>query len=90
MKPEESSGTVAERMAADKEKCAEIFKALGLSNCVIKDIARIGKTNAGQNRLLRVSLSKEEDKYYLISRSKKLRQFLIFRNCYLKPDLTFL
>jgi hypothetical protein len=88
--PEAVAGTIADRKAADKEQCSEIFEAIGLRDCAIKDVSRIGKVTGEKRRLLRVSLAKEDDKYHLVAHSKNLRHVPKFDNIYVKPDLTHL
>ena len=81
-------GSVAERGTADREKCSEVFDALGLPNCSTKHVLRIGKQSDGKRRLLRVTLENEEDKKFIISQSKELRRIEKFKDIYVKPDLT--
>lgn len=85
---EATAGTIAERKAADKVQCSEIFEAIGLPNCILKDVSRIGSLKAGGRRLLRVSLENESDKHFLLTHSKQLRHVSRFNSVYVKPDLT--
>ena len=85
---EPSTGTVTERKVADREKCSEIFEAIGLPNCCIKEVSRLGKLSDERSRLLRVTVANEDDKRFIISHSKQLRQTEMFKNVYVKPDLT--
>ena len=80
--PEPSTGSVAERRTADKEQCSELFSTIGLSQCNIKDVSRIGKITPERRRLLRVTMCHEEDKRYLIAHSKHLRQVAKFKKMY--------
>lgn len=67
-----TTGSISERNAADKEQCSENFQTIGLSNCCIKDVFRIGKLK-GDMWLLRVPMVNEKNEQFLIANSKKLR-----------------
>lgn len=82
------TGSVPERRAADREKATEIFAAIGIPNCPINGVSRIGALSDKKNRLLRVAVTHEEDRRYLLSNSRLLRQVESFKNIFIKPDLT--
>ena len=86
--PDATSGTIAERKEADKEQCCEIFQTIGLPNCSIKDVARIGRPKEDKKRLLRVTLTAEGDKIFILNHSMKLRRIPQFRNIFVKSDRT--
>ena len=86
--PEPASGSVDERKASDKERCHELFEAIGMSSCDIKDVSRVGRVNAGKRRLMRVTVDSEESKWLIISNSKHLRHIEKYKSIYVKPDLT--
>lgn len=82
------SGSVDDRKSVEKKKCHELFEAIGMSSCLIKDVSRIGKLVDGRNRILRVTVDTEDNKHFIISHSKNLRHKEQFKGVYVKPDLT--
>lgn len=87
--PEQTEGSVEERMEADKTIVKDLLESLcGMSDDDISRSHRIGRQQPDKNRLIRVVLSNEDDKKNVLYNAKQLRSMPSYKNVYVNPDLT--
>lgn len=88
--PECTEGSVSERKTEDERRLQEVRAVLGCTTEGVEEVTRLGRIQAGKNRLLRVKLEKEEDRQGLLRRAPRLKVAvcLWMRKVFINPDRT--
>ena len=82
------SGNTKEKREHDEKKVKEILNELDLSTTKVKEVVRIGRQQAGVNRIMRVSLVDEDSRKNVLRNAKNLRSNTKYKKTYINPDRT--
>ena len=85
---EANRGTLDERVKHDLERCQAIFNEMKIDTKIVS-AHRLGKAQEHSKRLLKVELTKESDKWKILSKAKCLKNTQ-FKEVFINPDYTLL
>jgi PAS domain-containing protein len=71
--PECTQGSVTDRKTEDEQRLQEVRAALGCASAEVEEIRRLGRIQAGNDRLLRVKFVREEDRQQLLRCARRLK-----------------
>lgn len=88
--PEQTTGSMDDRLLADKIMVTEIASLLGEEDFSTEEVSRIGKIGPQKSRLLRFKCSSQSQRTNLLKNAKQLKLNSKFSSVYLSPDQTLI
>ena len=86
--PEQTSGTIEERNKWDKSQIDSIMDNLNIVGVAVSDCKRIGKSQVGRPRLLKITVSDVNKKNEILKKASSLRNTDSCKRIFVHQDLT--